>query len=420
MPTGIYERRPFTEAHRQALSVAMAGNRNGQGSKGKKRGPQPQEVIEKRRAYLWGNQNGKGSIRSQEFKDNVSRTKKGRKLSEEHRLKVSAAKMGEKNPNWQGGLESNREHVNLRSCASVHRRMARIKGAKGSFTTKEWRDLKKKSDFRCQLCGKREPEIKLTRDHIIPLIKGGSNFIENIQPLCGICNSKKSNKEPMKHMTELISLEAEGLKRDVISYSRSLMSIQVTNSIEYEQARQVLLAIKDRQKLIKEKLDPIRVKAYDTYQTALNLIKEAEAPLKEAETYLKRQIGGFLTSEELKRKAEENRLRLIAQKEEENRRLAAALQAEAEGDTEEADAILDEEPAFIPPPIVARTVETGGGIAMKTNWKFRINDASKIPREFLAPDLVKIGGYVRSMKEAAKIPGVDTWAEGNIAAGRRS
>lgn len=64
----------------------------------------------------------------------------------------------------------------------------------GSHAFSEWKNLKKQCNFTCQMCGKREPEIKLTQDHIIPLIKGGDNSIKNIQPLCSICNSKKGVK----------------------------------------------------------------------------------------------------------------------------------------------------------------------------------------------------------------------------------
>lgn len=73
-------------------------------------------------------------------------------------------------------------------------RRARKLDAEGSHTDKEWQDLKAFYNHKCLCCGKQEPEIKLTRDHVIPLTQGGSNSIENIQPLCARCNSKKNFK----------------------------------------------------------------------------------------------------------------------------------------------------------------------------------------------------------------------------------
>lgn len=64
----------------------------------------------------------------------------------------------------------------------------------GNHTLQEWEELKAKHGHRCAICGKIEPEIKLTEDHIIPLSRGGTNKIENIQPLCLSCNSSKGNR----------------------------------------------------------------------------------------------------------------------------------------------------------------------------------------------------------------------------------
>ncbi len=58
----------------------------------------------------------------------------------------------------------------------------------------EWNDLCAKYDYRCLGCGKQEPEIKLTADHVLPVTKHGSSNIDTIQPLCKSCNSKKRDK----------------------------------------------------------------------------------------------------------------------------------------------------------------------------------------------------------------------------------
>jgi 5-methylcytosine-specific restriction endonuclease McrA len=190
MPVGIYVR---TEAARLAYSKAFKGRIPW--NKGIKMGPQIPELIEMRRLWMKGNKHAAGIVRDEIFKKKVSEGMKGLKKSKEACENIRKAKQGSKNPMWQGGLESDPKHRNARSLVNVHKRHSRIKKTGGSFSLKEWNELKKKYGYKCPKCGKKEPNIKLTVDHIVPISKGGNSFITNIQPLCGICNCKKFNRE---------------------------------------------------------------------------------------------------------------------------------------------------------------------------------------------------------------------------------
>ncbi|HVN79680.1 MAG TPA: HNH endonuclease [Terriglobia bacterium] len=83
-----------------------------------------------------------------------------------------------------------KEHKDM-VLAQVNRRRTREYTASGSFTVLEWKALCAFFKHRCAMCRRKR---KLTVDHIIPLSKGGSSFISNIQPLCQSCNSMKHNK----------------------------------------------------------------------------------------------------------------------------------------------------------------------------------------------------------------------------------
>lgn len=135
---------------------------------------------------------------------------KGKEHSAEHCLNIGLAMKGHtgfwknkkniKHPRWKGGFDRKRykkEWVtkNYEQVLFVNRqrRLSKI-GNGGLHTLEDWKNLKIKFEYQCLSCKKSEPEITLTEDHIIPLSKGGSDDISNIQPLCKNCNSKKYNK----------------------------------------------------------------------------------------------------------------------------------------------------------------------------------------------------------------------------------
>lgn len=84
-------------------------------------------------------------------------------------------------------------------------RRARRAGAFGSHTEAEWQAIVARQRGRCAGAGQpyQSPRCEsraggsatqLTRDHIIPLSRGGSDMACNIQGLCRPCNSKKNAK----------------------------------------------------------------------------------------------------------------------------------------------------------------------------------------------------------------------------------
>jgi hypothetical protein len=125
-----------------------------------------------------------------EFKKGNPPPKTAFKEGSKRPLNANSFPTGDKHPNWKGGISKKKGYANF----FTRRRAIEKMHNGGTHTLGEWETLKAQYDWICPSCKRKEPEIKLTEDHIVPLIKGGSDNIENIQPLCKNCNSQKHTK----------------------------------------------------------------------------------------------------------------------------------------------------------------------------------------------------------------------------------
>lgn len=91
-----------------------------------------------------------------------------------------------------------------------HRRQARLASAEGEFTEEGFQELCIATDHRCFYCGGSEDKVgPLVPDHMTPVSRGGSNWLDNIVPACRSCNSRKGARTLEEFLTYLAELNEE-------------------------------------------------------------------------------------------------------------------------------------------------------------------------------------------------------------------
>jgi 5-methylcytosine-specific restriction endonuclease McrA len=112
----------------------------------------------------------------------------------------------------------NREKASARTCrwakenpekhlANCHKRRARVLGAEGFYTPEDIQKILADQNGLCVgiNCGK-DISKRFTIDHIIPLVRGGSNWPANLQLTCKSCNCKKGKRTMEEWRASMLSL----------------------------------------------------------------------------------------------------------------------------------------------------------------------------------------------------------------------
>lgn len=216
-------------------------------------------------------------------------------------------------------------------------------------------------------------------------------------------------------ITPMIEIETK-----VMAIPEQAHLIVVSDNDSMTMADNTKSAIKEMLKEIDGVFKSMSDKAFQAHRAITGKWKEVRAPLEEADAYLTKQVKTYLRKLEDIRLEEERRLREVARKQEEERRLADALEAEKEGNVEEAQAILEEE-MFVPPPVVKVDVPKVDNRKYRTIPRARCIDKMKLIR-FVAqnPALADLLDYNSSVgnnkaksmgKEINNIPGLSYYEE---------
>jgi hypothetical protein len=179
----------------------------------------------------------------------------------------------------------------------------------------------------------------------------------------------------------------------------------VTDERTYEMADSIIAEVRIKVKDREIELGPAKEAATKSWQ-AMNAIwkKFVVDPLEACKT-LDRKRYAWKKAEDDRRAREAEELRRAEELRQANERLELASRMEAAGMKEQAEKIIDAPAASVnvPEPVKVAKVE---GQSNVENWQARVVDEKLIPREYLTPDLVKLGKLAKLMKGKASVPGV--------------
>jgi hypothetical protein len=233
----------------------------------------------------------------------------------------------------------------------------------------------------------------------------------------------------------------------------------VRTATEYAQAGDVLARIKGAEKTAQGILKPYVDIAKRAWEEAKRTMDVQVSPFAQIKEMVSRPMEEYAAEERRKAKAEEDRIneerrREAQRKADEERREAEKRAAEERKEREkelekqrkagelskrEAERLTKEareqeerdrkaaaeqveyKVANLPPVEVKASIPTVAGVRRLVLHKFHIIDASKLPRAYLVPDILKIGQLARSLKgefwkaaAEAECPGVEFYEEDSV------
>lgn len=231
----------------------------------------------------------------------------------------------------------------------------------------------------------------------------------------------------MNDTTPINAAELENRAREIITITNTM---QVVTHDQYLAAGEHLKQIKMAQKVVVDKFALSKKKAFEAHRAISELERSILDPLKASERICANKVTLFLNAERVRQeqerqaaqKAAEAQAKIAAEnarKAQEEERLKTAELLEAQGFSEEADAVLEDIVAIAPPaPVMLKPVEKFErvqGVHDRKSYKAEVIDlmilvkeiaAGRQPITLIMANESVLNGMAKALKAELRIPGV--------------
>lgn len=227
---------------------------------------------------------------------------------------------------------------------------------------------------------------------------------EKVAPITGAEVIRLERPAPPAIVAELSPIVAQARAFEVTDAE--------SNAVALERFR----ALRNGEKAIDAHFADAKKAASDAHKKIVAAVNGLIAPISEARGIYDRKAQAFEAAEREKARIEEERLRAEAKKQEDDRALMDAAQAESDGDTATAEAILTEA-AHAPAPTihVVPQVAKVEGVSTRTTWSAEVTDLHALVKHIAAhPDMLglllpngpALNKMAQAMRQSLSIPGV--------------
>ena len=206
--------------------------------------------------------------------------------------------------------------------------------------------------------------------------------------------------------------QSDNIQKEIVALEAKGKSIVVRSPLQREEVMELLKKAKTKKAEIVAFFKDTKEKAHATWKSIVAQEKGFTDKLDAFEKVAKQAIGDYDDAQERIQKAEEARLKKIADDEAAAEKKKLEQRAARTKNPEKKQELLNEA-ASVSSSLVSlpSRVEKAEGESSVTLWKFKVTVITKVPREYMMPNDAVLGALAKQTKGPSTIPGIEFYSE---------